>query len=213
MLPRDATVAVAGGKGGSGNTTATLGLARALATRGRRPLAVDADVDVPNLHIRAGIDREPGLPAVHAGSTPASVARESPDHPGVVVLPAGSDRRGIRQALDRAAGLDRTVLLDCPAAAGPDASDPLRVADATVIVATATPAGRTDAAKTGRMARSLDGRPVVWLERDVGGAGAADRPAIQRRLRTFAIPDGDRHPLRDDAVRSRFEHIATALYG
>ncbi|MDZ5813368.1 P-loop NTPase, partial [Halorubrum sp. AD140] len=42
-------IAVAGGKGGSGKTTTTLGLARALSRRGAPVVAADADWDLPNL--------------------------------------------------------------------------------------------------------------------------------------------------------------------
>ncbi|MFW6000490.1 MAG: AAA family ATPase, partial [Halorubrum sp.] len=38
-------IAVAGGKGGSGKTTTTLGLARALSRRGAPVVAADADWD------------------------------------------------------------------------------------------------------------------------------------------------------------------------
>jgi CO dehydrogenase maturation factor len=47
------TVAVAG-KGGSGKTTVAAGLARALARRGHRPLAIDADSN-PNLGVSLGL--------------------------------------------------------------------------------------------------------------------------------------------------------------
>ena len=42
-------IAVTGGKGGSGKTTTTVGLARALARRGASVVAADADWDLPNL--------------------------------------------------------------------------------------------------------------------------------------------------------------------
>jgi len=53
-------LAVAGGKGGAGKTTTTLGLATATAdVTDEAVLAVDADVDMPNLHAVAGVPREP----------------------------------------------------------------------------------------------------------------------------------------------------------
>jgi len=63
-------LAIAGGKGGVGKTTTTLGLAAALPGR---PLAVDADRDMPDLHALAGVNRDPGLDAVlRDGGTPTS---------------------------------------------------------------------------------------------------------------------------------------------
>lgn len=79
--PLDPVIAVAGGKGGCGKTTAVLGLATALVALGHRPIAVDADVDLPDLHIRAGVDREPGLPSVLDGRCPARLTQESPHYP------------------------------------------------------------------------------------------------------------------------------------
>lgn len=48
---RQATVAVASGKGGTGKTLVSSQLARALAARGHKVLLVDADVEEPNGHL------------------------------------------------------------------------------------------------------------------------------------------------------------------
>jgi septum site-determining protein MinD len=211
-LPRAATVAVAGGKGGCGKTTATLGLAAALVERGRHPLAVDADVAVPDLHIRAGVDREPGLPAVRAGAHPAAVAQESPTCPGVAVLSAGASASGAEPALAAVAALDRPAVVDSPAGAGPDAAAPLRVADAAVVVSTATRVGRADAAKTVRMARSLAAEPRARLERAVPGGEPGGCPAGLQDLPAVELPAVRRRPLRSSAVRAACRRLATVLY-
>ncbi|MUV61849.1 AAA family ATPase, partial [Halobacterium sp. CBA1126] len=78
-------LAVAGGKGGSGKTTTALGLAGALVERRRRPLVVECDLDAPNLHLRAGVPRDPGLDA----PDPTAASHESTAVPGADVLPAG----------------------------------------------------------------------------------------------------------------------------
>jgi len=173
-------LAVAGGKGGAGKTTTTLGLAGALARQRKTVLAADADREMPDLHAMAGVARTPGLDAVAAGWAPRFVA-ETADIPscdaptsgdartsraptsGVEVLPAGSGPADVEQstrsdaaALGRIGASADAVLLDCPAGAGPDAVAPLRAADAAVVVTTAEPACLRDASKTAAMARELD---------------------------------------------------------
>jgi septum site-determining protein MinD len=156
-------LAVAGGKGGCGKTTTTLGLAAALVRQRKSAVAADADREMPNLHAMAGVRREPGLDAVAEG-WPARIVAGTADPPalGVEVVPAASGppnasgRKSVENcALVRLRGSADAVLLDCPAGAGPDAAAPLRIADAAVIVTTAEPACLRDAAKTAAMAREL----------------------------------------------------------
>jgi len=162
-------LAVAGGKGGSGKTTSTVGLARALPGR---PVAVDADWGMPNLHAVAGVPREPTVAAALAGDGPPGTAAS--ERPGVRVLPApvggrGADRSGggsrdgdpdpvaaLRSLRRRA---EAPVLVDCPA--GPAAAaPPLRVADAAVVTVAPSRAGVVAAAKTVALAERLS-TPVV----------------------------------------------------
>lgn len=172
-------IAVVGGKGGCGKTTTTLGLAAALARQRKPVLAADADREMPNLHAMAGVARCPGLDAVAAGWPARMVAGGASAAglpPGVRVLPAASGPASVDSggpgdspgppgasdlsALTRLRGASAQVLLDAPAGAGPDAVAPLRVADAAVVVTTATLACARDAAKTAAMAREL-GTPVA----------------------------------------------------
>ncbi|ESP89504.1 nucleotide-binding protein, partial [Candidatus Halobonum tyrrellensis] len=90
-------LAVTGGKGGTGKTTTTLGLARAL---DGRTLAVDADWDLPDLHALAGVDRAwPDAPegASGTGETDGTDGTGDPSDAvrsaggGVSVLPAPPD--------------------------------------------------------------------------------------------------------------------------
>jgi len=155
-------LAIAGGKGGCGKTTTALGLARGLARLGRRPLVVDADLDMPDLHHRAGVDRAPGLAAAADSRRPASVARPASRFPDIDVLPCGdADTATAARAFDRLGDCSRPVLLDCPAGAGPDAVTPLRAADRSVVVSTPRERSLRDAAKTAAMARQLDATPAA----------------------------------------------------
>ncbi|PSP78446.1 hypothetical protein BRC81_07855 [Halobacteriales archaeon QS_1_68_20] len=146
--------AVAGGKGGCGKTTTTLGLARAAARTGRGVLAVDADADMPDLHGVAGVERDPPL---DTGPVPDVTQRAAP---GFDVVAAPRDDAVSESDLRRCRGARDVVLVDCPAGVGPDAAVPLRVADETLLVTTLEPASLQDAARTAAMSRAV-GTPVV----------------------------------------------------
>ena len=61
-------LAVAGGKGGVGRTTTTLGLAAAAARVGYAPVVVDANRDCPDLARRATVDPA-GVETLAAGGS------------------------------------------------------------------------------------------------------------------------------------------------
>jgi len=150
-------IAIAGGKGGCGKTTTALGLAAALARDGRRPIVVDADCDMPNLHTMAETDRRPGVETVDDGGSIALATHGSTVVPGVDVLPAGDASGPIcPTALRRLDRCRQQVVLDCPAGATDAAAAPLRHAEDAVVVSTPDRASRSDALKTARMARTLD---------------------------------------------------------
>lgn len=154
-------IAVAGGKGGCGKTTTTACLGRALAERGSDPVVVDADVDMPDLHHVAGASLDPGLDALAAGDPVAAVTQSTLELPGVRLVPSGSSAtKRLDVALGRLDSVDDPVILDTAAGASQAVADPLRAADATVVVSTPTPQSLEDAAKTAAMARALDA-PVI----------------------------------------------------
>jgi septum site-determining protein MinD len=234
-MPRDrlarGPTAIAGGKGGCGKTTTVLGLALALVERGRRPVVVDADVDVPDLHIRADVDREPGLPALARGARPTQVVQPSPEFPGVGVLSTGTADTPVDVAIRRLAPLDRPVLIDCPAGASPDAAAPLRAAERTILVTLATPVSRQDTAKTARMARALAAPAALAVERppseDTIGSragGADDQVASVERAEptenletwdcaTVRLTEAGSQPLADGGLRDRYATCVDRLRG
>ncbi|SEV88498.1 MinD/ParA family ATP-binding protein [Halobacterium jilantaiense] len=197
-------LAIAGGKGGSGKTTTALGVAGALAQRRRRPLVVDCDLDAPNLHLRAGVDRDPGVDA----PDPEAAGRKAAALPGVDVLPAGdADGDDLAAAL-AALPADRPVLLDCPAGASEAAARPLRVADATVLVTTLGHESVEDAVKTAAMARAVGTAPCV--------AAVSREPSVTDGLRAalgvsecVAVPDVPA-PLTADAATAAYARLADA---
>lgn len=164
--------AIAGGKGGCGKTTTALGVGRALAASEREPLVVDADVDMPDLHLLAGVPPEPNATDLAEGAHVRCV-RHRVD-PGLSIVPAG-DREATAPALDRLASWPGPVLVDCPAGASRDVTTPLAASDATVLVTTDTPQSLSDARKTARMAERLDAPVVATLIRG-SDAGSVPPP-------------------------------------
>lgn len=203
-------LAIAGGKGGCGKTTTALGLARALARLGERPLVVDADLDMPDLHHRAGVDRAPGLARAADSRRPAGVAQRARRFAGVDVLPAGdADAATAASVFDRLGNTERPVLLDCPAGAGPDAVGPLRVADRSVVVSTPEERSLRDAAKTAAMARQLDAAPALIVL--VRSDGRVDPGALFDCERVAHIPELPEPPLETKESASRYLQSAKTV--
>ena len=185
-------LAIAGGKGGCGKTTTTHRLAAELARLGETPLAVDADAELPDLHLVAGVPAGPGLPAVTAGEQPRSVAHRTAG--GVDVLPAdGVAAAAVPAALRRLRADAGPVLVDCPAGAGRDATRPLRAATRTLLVTTPTAAALRDTLKTAAMARTVGTDPVGVVAVDRRGCDA-DRSDVE------SVRTADGQPPSDDRL-------------
>ncbi|WP_049909433.1 MinD/ParA family ATP-binding protein [Halorubrum saccharovorum] len=211
-------IAVAGGKGGSGKTTTTLGLGRALSRRGAPVVAADADWDLPNLaRLASATDdaREPAgdLPTVIDAVQTTGEIR--PDRRAPTVLAAPDDRGGadagrVLASLAEALPDDAPVLLDCPAGASPDAAAPLRVADRCLLVTPLRRAALRDTAKTAALARRLDCAPVgaVAVRAESAPAGVGELlgcPVLGR------IPSAEPEPLSDSSVRAAYGDLARRL--
>lgn len=150
-------LAFTGGKGGTGKTTTALGVAVAAARRGREPVVVDADVDLPDLATVAGTDGR-GLSRLVAGD-PLHVAGTRVA--GATVLGARLGDDGVVDpALRRLSDSRRLVLVDCPASAGEPAARPLEYATRSVVVTRGTNRAIADGRKAARMAERLGSSPA-----------------------------------------------------
>jgi len=203
-------LAIVGGKGGCGKTTSALGLAAAL---DEPALVADCDVDMPNAHAMAAVSREPTLAELaDSDRSPADVANGPVDEWGTSVLPAPPTAEATRLGplLDRLDRVERPVLLDCPAGAGPDAATPLSAADAAVVVSSLCAPALRDAAKTVAMARAV-GTPVLGavltrtrLAPD-SVADLLDAPVLA------SVPAVEPPVLDRDVVREAYERAADSL--
>jgi len=206
-------IAITGSNGGCGKTTTTLGLARALAGPDDPVLAVDADRQLPDLHVAAGVDRTPTLAGVADADDPARLAQPASSLPGVAVLPGPTPEESldVERALSALDTLDATTLVDCPAGIGPDLTDPLTAAERVVVVAGGEAGRPTDVRTTVDIARRLDvtvaGVLVTKAETIPGAIEAAvDVPVLG------AVPPSA-SPLSDEATRAAYERAGAALTG
>lgn len=225
-------IAIAGGKGGCGKTTTTLGLAAAFARQGTTAVAVDADRDMPNLHLLADVDPTPTLAALNRGGSIDTVTHEVPATPDVSVIPApsGVSDGFVRRALEEVSHLEHPVLVDSPAGATSSAVVPLRVSSAVVLVTTVQPASLRDAAKSAAMARALD-VPIAgvvltcvptWATTHANHVDDPVRPAIDRRVERLvgapviasvpAVETTGRGVLECSAVRRSYDRLATGFH-
>ncbi|MFC7070298.1 MinD/ParA family ATP-binding protein [Halobaculum lipolyticum] len=213
-------LSITGGKGGTGKTTTTLGLARVFAARGRPVLAVDADWDLPDLGALAGVPRRTAFPD---GAGVVDAARDATEAvPGdarepVRVLPAPErpaerDPGRVFRAIAAETDAGTAVLVDCPAGAAPDAVAPVRAADRALLLSEACTASLRDAAKIAAVARRVD-TPVagaVVTRATVVPSGVGD--LLGCRV-VACVPRLDEPATASRRARSAHREIADGLTG
>ena len=209
-------LAIAGGKGGCGKTTTAVGLARGLAALGTRPLVIDADLDMPDLHHRTGVERAPGIAAA-VERDPRAVAQPGGRFPEIDVLPCcGADTATAAALFERLGDRrgdngtpDGPVLLDCPAGASADAAAPLRAADRTVLVSTPRERSLRDVAKTAATARELDAPPVAVVL--VRSEGRVDPSELLGCDAVVHVPELPEPPLETEESAARHLQCAKSV--
>lgn len=164
-------LAVISGKGGTGKTTLSAGLAACLAAEGRRVLAIDLDIGLRNLDISLGMAENAPLSfgELLSGIYGAEEITAHPEIPNLYLLTAPVDRRPeeidptefysliaqLRQRFD-------WCILDAPAGLGTGFELATRAADRVIVVANADPASLRDGAcAAGRIQGAADIRLVV----------------------------------------------------
>ncbi|QLH75814.1 AAA family ATPase [Halosimplex rubrum] len=204
-------IAIAGAKGGCGKTTTTLGLAAAFARSGVQTLAVDADRQLPDLHVVAGVEREPTVAGLDRQTGWHALAQAAPEADGAHVLPGQkpTENAELDAALEWLDAGATEVLLDCPSGAGPDVVEALAVADGVVVVTTGSDQSLDAAGTTIDIARRLD-VPVAGA---VFTHCSAVPEAFHARFEVpvLAVVPESASPLTDDEARAEYERAADEL--
>ena len=204
-------IAIVGAKGGCGKTTTALGVTEALAEAGTPVAAVDADRQLPNLHVVADIEREPTVAAVEERTDLDDVAQPLPGTPeaGVVPGPTEGETVDYRRLLGSLETAPVEVVLDCPTGVGPDVAEPLEAADAAVVVTTDGERSLAAAEKTVSVARDL-GVPVAGT---VLTRTSRVTQSVRERIDVpvlGAVPEVE-SPLEADAARRAYGSVAAEL--
>lgn len=164
-------LAVISGKGGTGKTTLSAGIAACLAAEGHRVLAVDLDIGLRNLDISLGMAENAPLSfgeLLSGTYTPEEITAH-PDIPELYLLTAPVDRRP--EEIDTTAFCELMAqlrqqfdwcILDAPAGIGVGFELATRVADRVIVVANADPASLRDGAcAAGRIQGAAEIKLVV----------------------------------------------------
>ena len=150
-------VAVTSGKGGTGKTSITGGVASSLALMGRRVLCIDMDIGLRNLDISLGLNDRALMDFSDVALGRCPLARAAVDHPTLkglslltapMALPASLTADKVRALLDTA----RTMYDDTPTAAPAGLGTGFRLAtcgaDRALVIATNDTSSLRDAQRT-----------------------------------------------------------------
>lgn len=177
-------IVIASGKGGTGKTSLTGGIAACLAQLGHSVLCIDMDVGLRNLDISLGMtDRAlMDFSDVVEGRCPLErAAAVHPDLPGLALLtapmrlPASVDEQSVAALLDEARAQYDYILLDAPAGLETGFRLAVCAADRGVVVATSDASSLRDAQRTAGEMERLGSVQLVVNRVD---------PKLLRRLRT-----------------------------
>ena len=138
-------IAVASGKGGTGKTSVTGGVAASLALMGRSVLCIDMDIGLRNLDISLGLNDRALMDFADVALGRCPLARAAVSHPdrknlalltAPMSLPAGLTADKVRAMLNTARTMYDYILIDAPAGLGPAFRLATCGADRAVVVAT-----------------------------------------------------------------------------
>ena len=150
-------VAITSGKGGTGKTSITGGVAASLALMGRNVLCIDMDIGLRNLDIALGLNDRAlmDFSDVALGRCPlARAAVERPDIKGLslltapMALPASLTPEKVRALLDTARTMYDYILIDSPAGLGSGFQLATRGVDRAIVIATNDASSLRDAQRT-----------------------------------------------------------------
>ena len=177
-------IAVASGKGGTGKTSVTGGVAAALAMAGQRVLCIDMDLGLRNLDISLGLSDRALMDFADVALGRCTLSRAAVHHPDLkelslltapMALPPSLSPYRVRSMLSAARTLYDYILIDAPAGLGPGFQYAVCGADRALVVATNDASSLRDAQ---RVVAELDWLPQVHLVMN------RIQPKLLRKLRT-----------------------------
>lgn len=191
-------LAVISGKGGTGKTTVSAGIAACLAAEGRRVLAIDLDIGLRNLDISLGMAESAPLSfgEVLSGAYDLDQIMPHPEIPNLYLLtapvnqaPEDIDIAAFCAMMDRIRRCFDWCILDAPAGLGAGFTLATRPADRVIVVANADPASLRDGACVAGRLRSGAAEMKLVVNRVA--------PKAYRRMKTTIddIMDGVGLPL------------------
>ena len=147
------SVMVTSGKGGTGKTALTAGVASCLAALGRRVLCIDVDVGLRNLDIALGMSDRAVIDFSDVMEHRCPLLTAAAEHPqirGLFLLTAplsliNLDLKGFRDVIDEARDYYDFIFLDSPAGLGDGFQLAMYAADRAIVVSATEPAALRDA--------------------------------------------------------------------
>lgn len=162
-------IVVTSGKGGTGKTSMTAGLAVALSQLGRKVLCIDMDIGLRNLDISLGLSDRVLMDFSDVALGRCSLTRGAVTHPehlrlslltAPLSLPAAMTENHVKGLVSDAKTLYDYVLIDCPAGLGTGFRFATCAADRALVVATCDASSLRDAQ---RAVSALGKMPKIHL--------------------------------------------------
>ncbi len=150
-------VSITSGKGGTGKTSITGGVAASLALMGRTVLCIDMDIGLRNLDISLGLNDRALMDFSDVALGRCPLARAAVAHPALkglslltspMAMPASLTPEKVRALLDTARTMYDYVLIDSPAGLGPGFRLAICGADRAIVIATNDASSLRDAQRT-----------------------------------------------------------------
>ena len=188
-------VMVTSGKGGTGKTSLTAGVASCLAALGRRVLCVDVDIGLRDLDLALGMSDRAVMDfsdVMDYRCSLLSAAVEQPEIRGLYLLTAplnaeGLDRDRFRDLVDEAKEYFDFVFMDSPAGLGEGFQLAMSAADRAIVVSAVDPAALRDAQRTVAELHALPQLHLV-MNRVQPGLIAQLRTSIDHAMDTAGLP-------------------------
>ena len=177
-------ITVTSGKGGTGKTSITGGVAACLAESGRKVLCIDMDIGLRNLDIALGLNDRALMDFSDVALGRCPLARAAVEHPDIkglsllsspMSLPANLSTDSVRSMLRTARELYDYIFIDSPAGLGTGFHLATCDCDRVLVVATNDTTSLRDAQRT---VLQLDHIPTVHLIMN------RIQPELLRKLRT-----------------------------